>query len=437
LNRNVDVGAIQNESSAVTAELPLLAGRYQVVRLLGKGGMGRVFEAIDIEANNQIVAVKILNESLAEQEDIRARFEREARVMAKLKHPNLVELLGVDRHNEVPLLVMECVGGKALHEIVKPKIRLSPTEVIPILSQLCQGIDYLHSRGIIHRDIKPENVMVDAKGHVTLLDFGVSRPLNSSLTAPGMALGTPAYMAPEMMYDEPIDGRADVYSLGVLTYFLLTGSVPFQGTPARVLIQQMSEMPERASQRSPAVSEAISLVVERCLKKTAVERYATAQAFFDALLNAFSRDSTETSAGELPQFEERTRPISPSKIRQNATRSERTKLDIEPVLDVTPPHVSNDMNESRTELGIGVASEPVPRATRSAELRSTRLLPPSSTRLLEPVDEDSTRVGLEPVSENTLQQIKRIQGSNQTRLFLGLAITFVVIGLILILVLKK
>lgn len=272
-----------------------LAGRWRLDEVLGRGGMGAVYRATET-ATGRPVAVKVLHPSMVAQGDMLARFEREARVMSRLNHPNLVPLLALEHDGDVHFLVMRYAEGESLSTRLKERGRHTVREALPILAQLGSALDYLHARGIVHRDVKPANVILSAAGHVTLLDFGISRPLDSSLTRAGAVLGTPQYMAPEQAIGDTVDHRADLYALGLIAYHLVTGEPPFGKTDTFEAIRRhLFETPQLASEKSAAVSEALARVLARALAKKPSERYESAQAFQEALVEAFAADSTEQS----------------------------------------------------------------------------------------------------------------------------------------------
>ncbi len=270
-----------------------LAGRYRLDARLGAGGMGAVYRATDLDTG-QTVALKVLHSNLADSEEFLKRFEREARVMAALSHPNLCRLLGIERDGPLPFLVMPFIEGQSLSKLLGTKQRFSGRETLPILAQLCSGLGYLHSRYVVHRDLKPDNVLLSSDGHVTLLDFGISRKGGpAELTQPGRLLGTPRYMSPEQALDLAIDFRADLYSLGLLTYHLLTGVTPFNAEAGHAtILKHLYETPELASRMSPAVSDAVAHVLAQALEKNPALRHASAQAFYDAYAAALSLDAT-------------------------------------------------------------------------------------------------------------------------------------------------
>lgn len=255
--------------------------------------MGTVYKATDL-TTGRTVALKVLHANLVNTPEFLKRFEREARVMAALDHPNLIRLLAVDRDEQLPFLVMPYVEGQSLRALLKAKTRLTGREVMPVLEQLCHALGYLHARGVVHRAVKPDNLLVSHDGHVTLLDFGISRKGGGSeLTEPGRLLGTLRYMAPEQALDGPIDFRADLYSLGLMTYHLLTGVTPFGADNGHTtILKHLYETPELASRMSPAVSDAVARVLAKALEKDPAARHASALDFFDDFAKAFSVDAT-------------------------------------------------------------------------------------------------------------------------------------------------
>ncbi|MEW5740677.1 MAG: serine/threonine-protein kinase [Myxococcota bacterium] len=237
------------------------------------------------------------------------RFEREARVMAALSHPNLLRLLALEHDILQPFLVMPFIEGKSLKDALAEKQRFTAREALPILEQLCAGLAYLHSRGVVHRDIKPAKLVLSPDGHVTLLDFGLSRKGGpTDLTSPGSVLGTVTYLAPEVALGEELTFRADLYSLGLVAYHLLTGVTPFgmQDGHATIL-RHLYETPELASQKSPAVSEAVAEVLAKALAKDPLQRHASAREFFEAFSKAFEVDATAGSSTDASTLDGRAR----------------------------------------------------------------------------------------------------------------------------------
>ena len=271
-----------------------LGAQYQLVRELGRGGMGVVVLARDL-ALHRVVAIKLMRRELALLEDERTRFQREARLMARLTHPSIVPVhafgevtLGAER---VPYFVMRHVDGESLAERLRREGTLKGSEVRRILGELALALDYAHHEGVVHRDLKPENVLLErsstgAGGRVILTDFGVAAlPSYDAQPMPGFSAGTPQYMSPEQLVGEhAIDGRSDLYALGVLGFTLLTGHPPFGGRTlrelsARHLLQRVPEL-ARLAPRAPA---ALVAAIERCLAKDPEARWSSGRELHEAL----------------------------------------------------------------------------------------------------------------------------------------------------------
>ncbi|MBI3181337.1 MAG: serine/threonine protein kinase [Myxococcales bacterium] len=274
-----------------------LDGRWRLERKLGQGSMGTVFLAQDAK-EHRLVAVKVLSTELCRNSHCVARFEREARLLAALRHPNIVALHGIGRAGAVPFIVMKYLPGTTLGEHRKRRGgRLSISEMLRLLRQVCAGLACLHSHGLIHRDVKPSNVFVGEDGHITILDLGIARDLSlPALTQPGVMVGTPHYMAPEQIVGRgELDHRADLYSLGAVVYELVTGAPPFKGgSDFEVLRAHVRAPVPDASAVAPWVRPPVSRVVARALAKSPGERFLTASAMLLALEEACSTSSSET-----------------------------------------------------------------------------------------------------------------------------------------------
>jgi serine/threonine protein kinase len=264
----------------------VVLGKWRLERRLGQGGMGSVYLATELSVDRP-VALKFLHSTLAEREEYRTRFEQEARIMARIEHPNLAHLYGVERDGTVPFLVMRYVSGRPLSRLMKDKKALPLTEALPLVVQMAAALSALHARGYVHRDLKPGNVMVSEDGHVTLLDFGLTRSHNPNLTRPGVALGSPQYMSPEQVMAGPLDARSDLYTLGLLTSELLVGHRPYKDeTTKEMLLQHLNEVPQPAHVANPKVPEAVSQVLLRAMAKKATDRQPSVEAFVEQLLGA-------------------------------------------------------------------------------------------------------------------------------------------------------
>jgi len=260
-------------------------GKWRILRRLGQGGMGTVYLAEDQLVGRE-VALKFLDGTLAQREDSRSRFVREATVMARVEHPNLASLYGVEHDGDAPFLVMRFVRGAPLSRVMA-RGPLSLDQALPVVAQLTSGLTALHTRGFVHRDLKPGNVMLSDESHVTLLDFGLTRGTESTLTRPGVTLGSPRYMSPEQILGGAIDARTDLYALALITSELLTGRRPYpEAAGAEAIQAHLFSEPERADVANSAVPRAVADVLLTALAKRPAERFPTALAFFEAVLNA-------------------------------------------------------------------------------------------------------------------------------------------------------
>lgn len=260
----------------------LLDDKWLLVEKIGAGGMGTVWLAKDTVLDRK-VAVKILSESLATLPEYIERFEREARVMASLDHPNLITLFAVGRRANQPYMVMKFLDGQPLAKLLNP--RLTPAMALPLFRQMCDGLQAMHARHILHRDVKPANLFVSPTGHLTVLDLGIARQVGSTLTKTGIMFGTPAYMSPEQIAgDKTLDSRTDIYSAGAVLYEMLTGRTPFEADEEHsLLLAHIQQPPPDASQTQPDVPRALSIAIQRALSKRPADRFTNITEFYDAV----------------------------------------------------------------------------------------------------------------------------------------------------------
>ena len=268
---------------------PKTLGRYEIHGVLGKGAMGLVYDARDPKLDRR-VAIKTIRTQTADGDQarmIRLRFEREVRAVARLNHPNIVQVYDFGSEGELAYIVMEYIRGKELKDYFDGSERLELKQIFVLMAELLDALHFAHEAGIIHRDVKPANVMVAAGGHAKLTDFGVARftePEGSELEATrvGAVVGTPAYMSPEQAQGKPLDRRSDVFSAGIIFYQLLTWQKPFQGSQwelAKKIIEDDPVWPSQLVQIPPEIDR----VVARALAKQPERRYQTARAFAQAL----------------------------------------------------------------------------------------------------------------------------------------------------------
>jgi serine/threonine-protein kinase len=300
-----------------------LSGKWRIEKKLGAGGMGTVFLATDLTVDRP-VALKFLLPAIAAETEYRARFEQEARVMAKVDHPNLVTLYGVERDGEVPFLVMKYVTGRTLAQLIKEESRVPLPQAMPLIKQMGSALTALHSQGYVHRDLKPGNVIVSPDGQVTLLDFGLARSHGVGLTRPGVALGSPFYMSPEQALADTVDARSDLYTFAVLVTELLTGKRPFrEGDAHASLLAHLEKAPTPPHELDPAVPRSVSEVLLRALAKKPVERQQTVAQFMNELSEAAAVAATMVARSPVKKGDSgKQRPVAPVEDDDELTRAE-------------------------------------------------------------------------------------------------------------------
>jgi serine/threonine-protein kinase len=262
-----------------------VAARYAVKRLIGRGGMGIVYLARDRRLD-RLVAIKTLPPHLAADESVKQRFLREIRTAGAMSHPNIVPIHGADEIDGQVFFVMGFVDGDSLASTIRAMGRLEPMDVARTLRDVAAALAHAHGRGTIHRDIKAENILIErATGRAMVTDFGIARLAEAApLTATGQLLGTVYYVSPEQVSGEKIDHRSDLYSLGVVGFFALTGTFPFDAELASaVLIAHVNKTPPPVRSLAPAVPAALAAIVDRCLAKDPARRFESAERMLEAL----------------------------------------------------------------------------------------------------------------------------------------------------------
>jgi serine/threonine protein kinase len=253
-------------------------GRYRIAEHLGRGGMAEVYKAYQPNLD-RYVAIKMLHTFLSDEKEFLTRFEREAKVVATLRHPNIVQVYDFDVEGGVYYMVMEYISGEAL----KTRLQrleangewVSPDDAARIILAVGSALKYAHERGMVHRDVKPANVMITLDGQVILTDFGIAKIVSASnITASGAMVGTPSYMAPEQGMGQPGDERSDIYSLGVMLYQLVLGRLPFDAdTPLAVVLKHINEPLPPPKALKPDISEELNQVILKTLAKNPGDRY--------------------------------------------------------------------------------------------------------------------------------------------------------------------
>jgi eukaryotic-like serine/threonine-protein kinase len=260
------------------------AERYRRVRLLGEGGMATVELAQDTELGRP-VAIKRLAENLAANEEYKERFLREARLAARLSHPNIVAVYDAGAENGVPFIVMEYVEGETVRDLLQRRGRLEPAEALALALQACAGLEAAHEAGLVHRDIKPQNLLVTSEGALKIADFGIARSLDGTqLTQAGTVLGTAGYLAPEQAAGEQVTGAADIYGLGAVVYELLTGRPPYEADSLAELFAKQAEGSITAVRElAPAVPARLEDAVMHALARAPEYRPESAAKFASEL----------------------------------------------------------------------------------------------------------------------------------------------------------
>jgi serine/threonine protein kinase len=265
-------------------------GQYQITGLLGKGGMATVYRARQLTVDRD-VAIKVIETNLTANPEFTIRFEREAKTIASLNHPFILKLFDFGSKDNLLYLVMELHTGGSLADRLRERGPLEPEEVLRYIEQISKALDYAHARNIIHRDLKPQNILLDSEGNAILTDFGIARISTDAtrLTGTSMAMGTPAYMAPEQWLGAEVGFQADLYALAMMAYELLTGALPYTGnTPPALMYQHLHEMPVPLRQKRPELPQSLEQVILRGIAKHPEDRFQSATAFAEAFREALS-----------------------------------------------------------------------------------------------------------------------------------------------------
>ncbi len=308
---------------------------YQVIGMLGTGGMGAVYQVRHL-ISDRVEAMKVLLPDLASNPELAERFIREIRLQASLTHPNIAALHNALRFENQLLMVMEFVDGETLAEVIR-RGTLHVRHALRITIQILAALDYAHSRGVIHRDVKPSNVIINAQGTAKLMDFGIARGISAygELTQAGAAVGSMYYMPPEQVRGEKLDGRSDLYAMGVTLFEALTGERPIKGrTAAEVLQAQLTDSAPDPSLLNSAVTPELSRAVMKALEKNAADRYQTAAEFSNAVAAVLN---------ELPVNSSDAAPLFPPRPKFESGASAETLFgEFRRVADPTPQRTSSN-----------------------------------------------------------------------------------------------
>src|SRR6476661_2279134 len=275
-------------------------GRYEITGELGRGAMGVVYKALD-PTIGRTVALKTMRldvHGLDAKEMVR-RFQNEARAAGVLNHPNIVTIYDAGEQDGIFYIAMEFIEGTTLHELLADQHILPVDDAIQYSRQICRGLDYAQSHGIVHRDIKPANIMITANGTVKIMDFGIAKS-GGSMTSTGQVLGTPNYMSPEQVKGRPLDGRSDLFSFGVILYEMVTGEKPFVGQNVTTIIYKIiNENPIPPCELDVTIHPGLSGVITKALSKSPDERFQSGAELVRNLENYKAYESSEDSTTRI------------------------------------------------------------------------------------------------------------------------------------------
>src|SRR4029077_19445257 len=262
----------------------LLAERYEILELLGQGGMGAVYKARDTELE-RFVALKLIRPELASNPEILRRFKQELILAPEDTPRNVIRIFDLGQAKGIKFITMEFVEGRDLRAVLRERAKLPPDEVVGIIAQVCRALEAAHIAGVVHRDLKPQNIMLGAKDRVYVMDFGIAHSLETpGMTQTGALMGTPEYMSPEQAKGMKVDARSDLFSLGIIFYEMLTGISPFKAdTALATLLKRTQERAQPPADVDPTIPKAISDVVMKCLEIDRDHRYSTAREILEDL----------------------------------------------------------------------------------------------------------------------------------------------------------
>jgi serine/threonine-protein kinase len=286
---------------------PNRLGKYELIREIGRGAMGVVWEGWDPMIERRVAIKTIRQDQLdsAEAEEILARFQREAKAAGKLNHRNIVAVYEFGQEAGMYFIAMEMIEGRELKDYFDKHERFPLDETVRLMTQLLEALDLAGSKGIVHRDIKPANLFIQNDGTLKVADFGIARIESSQLTQTGAAIGTPTYMSPEQLLGQPVDGRSDLFSAGVVLYQFLTGEKPFTGERATTVITKvLSENPAPPSSLDLTLPASFDVPAKKALAKKPDDRYQSGREFAEALRLAYDR--RDVSDKEVREAEART-----------------------------------------------------------------------------------------------------------------------------------
>jgi adenylate cyclase len=336
----------------------LFAGRYQVIKELGKGGMGKVYLVLDKEIHERI-ALKILNPEIAVDENTVERFRNELKFSRKIAHRNVCRIFDLGEREGFKYITMEFVPGESLRDVIERLGKLSVKKTLSLITQVCEGLAEAHKLDVVHRDLKPQNMLIDADGTVRIMDFGIARSLKrKGLTEKGMLIGTPEYMSPEQLDSPDVDKRSDIYSIGVILYKMLTGRAPFEGiSPVSIALKKKTELPPDPRETDPSIPEKLIDAIHKCMEKDPADRYQAVE----ELLADLKQIEGDTTYPEQAAKDEGQKPA------VSEAREKRSKI---LVVD------DKEMNIELIEAHLSPQYDVIPARSGEEALEKVKLSPP-------------------------------------------------------------
>jgi serine/threonine protein kinase/Tfp pilus assembly protein PilF len=295
--------------SEVLSRGTIFANRYEILEVLGSGGMGKVYRALDKKLDEE-VALKLINPDIASDKRTLERFSNELKIARKISHKYIGRMYELMEDESTHFITMEYVPGEDLKSFIRRSGQMAVGTTMRIASQACEGLAEAHKLGVIHRDLKPSNIMIDKLGNAKVMDFGIARFLKAKgLTGAGVIIGTPEYMSPEQAEAKETDHRSDIYSLGIVLYEMLTGQIPFEGdTPLSIAMKHKGEIPKDPKELNPQIPVGLSRLILKCLEKEKENRFQTSEEIIDEI-NKLNKD-IPTAQREVPWR----RPLSSKEI---------------------------------------------------------------------------------------------------------------------------
>lgn len=358
-------------------------GKYEILEVLGRGGMGVVYKAYDPILDRE-VALKTMTAEGLKDPVLKERFYREARAAGRLRHPNIVTIYELGEENSVPFIAMEYIHGSDVHTVIKAKQQISFEEKIRIIVQLCRGLAYAHKAGIVHRDVKPSNVRLTDDFHVKILDFGIARLVTSTtMTSGGMVMGTIQYMAPEQIKGAHVDRKSDIFAVGIIFYELLTGRKPFDGDNTATILFQILHEPYR--EMDPPLDQqfaAIGRTLQKSLDKDPARRYFSADEMADDLEHFLHSFAPKRAPGQQATTQEMIAPVS-TKETDTPTSPEIVQQPLTP--QKSDPRITNLLRTAKKHI---VDGHPVQAITFIKQALQIEPNDRDASQLLELVEQD-------------------------------------------------